>query len=582
MALDTLLLCPAGKKGEVTVWDGTAKIAEDAFIGCVNVTKVIIPTSVTEIAYNAFNGCSDDLVIACDCDSYAAEFATGRNITTELTHVGSQVWQITKEATCLEDGSKELVCSGCGHSYEKVTILALGHNYDNGVVTTKATCETEGVLTYTCTRAGCGDTYTEVIPATDHSYDNGTVKKQATCEEDGTIIYKCKNEGCNKSYTEVIPAIGHKYDKGVVTLEPTCEADGIKTFTCQNADCEASYTEILPALTHNYVETVVREGNCITKGLVEYKCENCGDSYSVKEFGEHQLYSSIIRVEPTCDKEGKEGNMCALCHEFVGEVTILPATSHTEGKWVVDKKATCTASGSKHKECTECGEILTTETIEPLGHTEGDWITDKKATTTTAGKKHKECTECGETLETEKIAQLKCSRTQVEKVVNGSKGVKVTWNKVSGADCYRVYRKTKNGEWKYLDSTKKTSFVDDTAKSGTKYYYSVRVKNEAGLSDRSNALSRYYLEDPLLKSVTSTKSGVSVKWSKVIGAEGYIVYRKTGSGSYKRIKTIDDVSKVSYTDKSAKKGTKYSYKVKAFYSKTTSDYSRVKSVTDKY
>ncbi len=579
MALDTLLLCPAGKKGEVTVWDGTAKIAEDAFIGCVNLTKVIIPASVKEIADNAFNGCADDLVIACDCDSYAAEFATGRNIATELTHVGSQVWQVTAEATCLEDGSKELLCSACEYSYEKATITALGHNYDDGVVTTKATCETDGVLTYTCTRTGCGDTYTDVIPALGHDYDSA-VTLEPTCEADGVKTFTCKND-CGTTYTEVIPAIGHDYDDGVVTLEPACDADGVKTFTCKNG-CGSTYTEAIPALTHNYVETVVREGTCITKGLVEYKCENCGDSYSVKEFGEHQLYSSIVRVEPTCDKEGKEGTMCALCHEFVGEVTILPATSHTEGKWVVDKKATCTATGSKHKECTECGEVLATETIDALGHSEGDWKVDKEATTTTAGKKHKECTECGETLETAKIAQLKCSRTQVEKVTNGSKGVKVTWNKVSGADCYRVYRKTKNGEWKYLDSTKKTSFIDDTAKSGTKYYYSVRVKNEAGLSARSNALSRYYLEDPLLKSVTSTKSGVSVKWSKVTGAEGYIVYRKTGSGSYKRIKTIDNVSKVSYTDKSAKKGTKYSYKVKAFYSKTTSDYSRVRSVTDKY
>lgn len=582
MSLGSLLLCPAGKKGEVTVWEDTEKIAEDAFIGCVNLTKVNIPSTVKEISDNAFNGCSDELVIACDCDSYAAEFAKNRNLATELTHVGSQVWKITLEPTCIAVGNKELVCSGCEYSYEKVTISALGHNYDNGVVTTKATCENDGVLTYTCTRTDCSDTYTEVIPATEHSYDNGTVKKQATCEEDGTIIYKCKNEGCNNSYTEVIPALGHKYDKGVVTLEATCEADGVKTFTCQNADCEDSYTEVIPALTHNYVETLIKEGTCITKGLVEYKCENCGDSYSVKEYGEHQIYSSIVRVEPTCDKEGKEGYKCALCNEFVGEVTILPAISHTEGKWIVDAKATCTTAGSKHKECTSCGEVLATETISALGHSESDWITDKKATTNTAGSKHKECTECGETIETAKIAQLKCSRTQVEKVVNGSKGVKVYWNKVSGADCYRVYRKTKNGEWKYLDSTKKTSFVDDTAKSGTKYYYSVRVKNEAGLSDRSNALSRYYIEDPLLKSVTSTKSGVSVKWSKVTGAEGYIVYRKTESGSYKRIKVIDDASKVSYKDKSAKKGTKYSYKVRAFYSKTRSDYSRVRSVTVKY
>ena len=274
--------------------------------------------------------------------------------------------------------------------------------------------------------------------------------------------------------------------------------------------------------------------------------------------------------------------MCALCHEFVGEVTIIPATSHTEGKWVVDKNATCTASGSKHKACTECGEVLATETIEALGHTEGDWVIDKKATVNAEGKKHKDCTECGETLETEKISQLKCSRPQVKKVSNISKGAKVTWSKVSGADYYRVYRKTKNGSWKYIDSTKKTSYTDDTVESGTKYYYSVIARNEAGSSGRSNSLSRYYLDDPNLKSVTSTKSGVSIKWSKVTGAEGYIVYRKTGSGSYKRLKTVDGASKVSYTDKTAKKGKKYTYKVKAFYSKTTSDYSKVRSVKDKY
>ncbi|MBQ1283437.1 MAG: hypothetical protein IIY18_00345, partial [Clostridia bacterium] len=34
-------------------------------------------------------------------------------------------------------------------------------------VTTKATCQTKGVLTYTCE---CGDTYTEAIPVVDHSY----------------------------------------------------------------------------------------------------------------------------------------------------------------------------------------------------------------------------------------------------------------------------------------------------------------------------------------------------------------------------------------------------------------------------
>lgn len=581
VSLASLIICPAGKTGEVEVWDGTTKIADDAFIGCVNVTKVKVPASVKEIADNAFNGCSSDLVIACDCDSYAAEFATGRGIATELNHTGSKVWQITKEATCTEDGSRELICSNCEYSYETETIVAIGHKYDKGVVTEEATCEADGEKLFTC-QNGCGDTYTEAIPAIGHNYDEGVVTKEATCENDGVKTFTCKNDfdhtytevipaighkydkgvitkeatceedgvktftctnaGCGDSYTETIPAIGHKYDKGVVTKEATCEEDGVKTFTCTNAGCDAEYTEAIPALTHKYIKTVVKEGTCITRGLVEYKCKNCGDSYTKKPYGEHQLYSYPVRTEPTCENAGKEGNLCALCHEYIGEVKVIPAT----------------------------------------GHSAGDWEIVKNATVYAAGKKIKACTECGETLKTAKIAQLKCSKPNLKTAENTASGIKITWNATKGADYYRVYRKVKGGEWKYLDSTSKTYFTDKTAKSGTKYYYAVRARNEAGNSVLSSSISKYFLNDPTLNSATSTKSGVVLKWSKVTGAEGYIVYRKTDSGSYKKIKLEEGISNTSYTDKSAKKGIKYTYKVKAVYSKTTSVNSNAKSVTDKY
>ena len=42
----------------------------------------------------------------------------------------------------------------------------------------------------------------------------------------------------------------------------------------------------------------------------------------------------------------------------------------------------------------------------------------------------------------------------------------------------------------------------------------------------------------LLKSVKGKTSGIKVSWEKVSGASGYAVYRKTGSGSYKKIKDI--------------------------------------------
>ena len=160
--------------------------------------------------------------------------------------------------------------------------------------------------------------------------------------------------------------------------------------------------------------------------------------------------------------------------------------------------------------------------------------------------------------------------------------MKITWGGVKGADSYRVYRKTKNGSYKYLKSTKKKYFTDTTAKSGTKYYYAIRAKNEAGNSSLSSSLSKYYLADPTLKTPSSSSKGIALKWTKTTGAEGYIISSKTGTGSYKKLKVEKGVSNLSYRDTSAQKGKKYTYKVKAYKSKTYSAYSNTKTIKDKY
>ena len=220
------------------------------------------------------------------------------------------------------------------------------------------------------------------------------------------------------------------------------------------------------------------------------------------------------------------------------------------------------------------------------GHTLSNWITDKKATVNKAGSKHKECTECGEVLETATIKQLKCDKPSLKKLENTADGVKITWSKESGADKYYVYRKTgSSGKYSKIATVKgnsKITYTDKSAKSGKKYYYYVKAVNEAGSSSASGSKSIYYLADTTLSTPKSTKSGVTLKWKKVTGAEGYQVYRKTGSGSYSKIATVKGNSKVTYTDKKAKKGKTYTYKIKAYKSKTYSAYSNAKKIKDKY
>ena len=165
-------------------------------------------------------------------------------------------------ATCETAGVKaHWVCSVCGKLFsdvegktettlEKLAIPATGHAYGEPVwswtddfkatatftcannaahvenvtatvtnaVTTEATCEADGVRTYTAKVTFGGkdytDTKTEVIPATSH--DTELVgAKDATCTEDGYT----GNEVCKVCQTvvkqgEVIPALGHDYKDG--------------------------------------------------------------------------------------------------------------------------------------------------------------------------------------------------------------------------------------------------------------------------------------------------------------------------------------------------------------------------------
>lgn len=63
-----------------------------------------------------------------------------------------------------------------------------------------------------------------------------------------------------------------------------------------------------------------------------------------------------------------------------------------------------------------------------------------------------------------------------------------------------------------------------------------------------------------------TKNSVSLKWNRVKGADGYCIYgNKCGTkNKYKRIKTLENGTKVSYTQKGLKKGTYYKYIVRAY------------------
>ena len=78
-------------------------------------------------------------------------------------------------ATCTTAGSEAgTKCADCGAILTGcATVAALGHAWNEGEITTAATCTESGVKTLACTREGCTETKTEAVAAIGHTYVNG-------------------------------------------------------------------------------------------------------------------------------------------------------------------------------------------------------------------------------------------------------------------------------------------------------------------------------------------------------------------------------------------------------------------------
>lgn len=148
------------------------------------------------------------------------------------------------------------------------------------------------------------------------------------------------------------------------------------------------------------------------------------------------------------------------------------------------------------------------------------------------------------------------------------------WNKVDEATGYIVYRRNVSdihGKWEAIAKTQDTTYVDENARTGINYKYTVRAFNGSYTSyfDESG-LQTIMLLTPELRAIDCERAGVNIVWN-VEGDDYCYIYRREYDAEAKKWSGWTRIASraygSSYTDETVKSGTYYIYTVKAISNK---------------
>ena len=482
-------------------------------------------------------------------DFYPGLPPTGHN----LTYYGRV------EPTCTDDGHEEYwQCENCHNYYFQEDALqgyydpglarleATGHSWDNGTVTTEATCSAEGVKTFHCTK--CDATRTEPIeidadahdwnaPTYEWSDDNASVTATRVCNHNDahtetetvavtsgeTKAPTCTAEGemtftsaafTNKAFEvqikkEAIPKTEHPWDEGEVTTEPTCKSEGVRTFRCTK--CDATRTEPIAVneSAHEWDDGVTTPSGCNTEGSTLYTCKLCGatNSVAIDPTG-HTAGEPVPEniVEATCTADGgyDEVVYCTACGDELtrGKKTI-PATHHQGTMQHIEAvPGTCLEGGSsEYWHCTKC-EMYFADADGDEIIAEGSWLlpapghkwntkytVDKKATYAAKGSKSIHCSVCNVKKPGSAVAipKLVVKATTLSKLTPAKKAITVKWKKGSSITGYQIQyalnSKFTSGK-KTVTITKAGTVSKKITKLKAKKKYYVRVRTYKTVSGK--------------------------------------------------------------------------------------------------
>ena len=317
-----------------------------------------------------------------------------------------------------------------------------------------------------------------------------------------------------------------------VDMEPTCVEKGSKSIHCKSCSAKKNVTAIL-SKGHTEVTVKGKEATCTSTGLTNgKKCTVCGTVTVAQQTIAKESHSYSNSCDKSCNKCGTTRTVSAhkysnSCDTTCNECSAKRSIKHTY-------------TNACDKECNVCkAKRSTVHTYK---------VTTTRATLTKNGKVVKKCTVCGYVSSTTAICYPKSIKLSA---------TTYTYNGKVKAPAVTVKDSKGNALKKDTDYTVK---YESGRKMPGKFTVTITFK---GKYEGTKRLCFTIAPKATSKITASqTTKTITLKWSKVTGADGYRVYKY--NPKTKKYEKLKDVTSTSLKISKLKEGTAYKYKVRAY------------------
>lgn len=590
-------------------------IAEEFTRGCIGVSKVTIPNTVTEIRRGAFVYTKriQSISISSSVKTIAADVFSGNNCLKFTVDSNNKYFQAINGDLYSKDGKTLVSATGssmtkipsfveviggdafCGNNHivditipatvKKISYAAFASckNLRNVII------EGNGLTTVESRAFQTTNLISLNIPAsvTSFSYDAFDWAEiiLVICP-DGEISQKLT--GSDEIQNLLVDTSGTSTGR-TFTKKPTCESDGeLKV----NFSTGSSKTYTIPKsnLYHDYKVDAIKSEACANDGSITYRCTVC-NSHRTEDttYATGHSFSSTWTLDkaPTCAEQGSQSRHCTKCDKKTDVIYVSPTGNHTYTAWKTTKNPDCTKPGEQRCSCTVCGKVLTRE-LDPLGHKYVDTVVD--ATYDAKGYTLHKCSVCGSSYKSDYTDILVLGYVKNLKVTRQNpKFITLEWSMSTDGSGYEV-EQYKGGKWVRIsktDSSANCALTVTNLTPGTSYTFRVRLRKVSGSTVQYGGYIRAVATTVLPNVTTFTASQttsrtVTLKWDKNADATGYVVEQYKGGKWTQILKTTGNTT-LQCTASSLAPETRYSFRMKS-YKKTGSavvysDYTNIAATT---